>query len=107
MLLSLIGLLAAAFSMLIAALCAAGVIPPNSILGLRSTVTLRSERAWQTAHRHALWPLAVTTAVVAAIWLLYPLGVLGDRAAGVVGLVVLIAGLLWGWSRGVRAAQAQ
>ncbi|PPL15087.1 SdpI family protein [Microterricola pindariensis] len=107
MLLSLIGLLAAAFSVLVAALCAAGAIPPNSILGLRSTVTLRSERAWQAAHRRALGPLVATTAVVAAVWLLYPLGVLGDRAAGVVGLVVLIAGLLWGWSRGVRAVRAE
>lgn len=107
MFLSLIGLLTAVFSVLVAALCSAGVIPPNSLLGLRSPATLRSESAWRTAHRRALGPLAITTAAVAAVWLLYPLGVLSDRAAGVTGLVVLIAGLLWGWSRGVRAVRAQ
>lgn len=91
----LVAVLTAIFALLTVVLCAGGVIPPNRVIGLRATASLRSLSAWRTVHRKALVPLAVTNAAVVGCWLLYPAKVLGSNAVVGLGLAVLVAGLLW------------
>ena len=105
MLLSLVAVLASLFSLLIVSLCAFGVIPPNRVIGVRTNTTLQSRKTWNTVHRRALVPLAVTTVAVAGCWLLYLAGIVESSASSGFGLTVLVAGLLWAWTRGVRGIQ--
>lgn len=102
MLSSLIPVFLSFFSLLVVALCAFGVIPPNRVIGLRTSTTLRSRATWHLAHRRALTPMTVTTVAVAACWLLYPAGIVESSSAAVLGFAVLVAGLLWAWTHGVR-----
>ncbi|WP_104081150.1 SdpI family protein [Cryobacterium sp. Y11] len=105
MLLSLVAVIASLFSLLIVSLCAFGVIPPNRVIGVRTNTTLQSRKTWNTVHRRALVPLAVTTVAVAGCWLLYPAGIVESSASAGFGLTVLVAGLLWAWTRGVHGIQ--
>ena len=102
MFVSLIGVFAALLSLVVVALCAVGVIPPNRIVGLRTNTTLRSQASWRSVHRRAVVPLAVTAAAVIGCWLLYPAGLVNSSSSAALGLCVLVAGLLWGWVRGTR-----
>lgn len=99
---SLLGVFVAIFALLVTLLAAYGAIPPNRIAGLRTNATLRSPSAWRLAHQRAIMPLTITTSVVAASWLLYPVGAAGSRATAALGLAILVAGLLWAWTRGTR-----
>lgn len=71
---SLIGVPGAIFALLVSVPSAYGVIRPNKIIGLRTNATLRSPSAWRRSHQRAIMPLTVTTAAVAASWLLIRLG---------------------------------
>ena len=102
MLLSLVAVFASLFSLLVVALGAFGVIPPNRVIGLRTNTTLRSKPTWRTVHRRALIPMSVTTLAAAGCWLLYPAGLVESSAAVAFGFIVLVAGLLWAWAYGVR-----
>lgn len=99
---SLLGVLGAVFALLVTVLSTYGVIRPNRIIGLRTNATLRSPSAWRRSHRRAIMPISVTTGAVAASWLLYPTGMAGSRETVALGLVILVAGLLWAWTRGTR-----
>ena len=105
MLLSLLAVFASLFSLLIVLLCAFGVIPPNRVIGLRTNATLKSRRTWNTVHRRALGPVTVTTVAVAGCWLLYLAGFIESSASVGLGLTVLVAGLLWAWTHGIRDSQ--
>ena len=99
---SLIAVAASLLSLVVFALCASDVIPPNRLIGIRTNATLRSRPAWRSVHRHALLPMGVTTVVVGGCWLLEPAGIVDAEASAALGFLVLIAGLLWAWAHGVR-----
>ncbi|MFT2816731.1 SdpI family protein [Leifsonia sp. A12D58] len=86
-------------------LCALGAIPPNGVIGLRTNTSLRSRRAWRSIHRRAIAPLVMTTTMVAVCWLLYPAGFVNSQASAGLGLIILVAGILWAWAYSQRSAR--
>jgi hypothetical protein len=89
---------------------ASGRLKRNSWVGIRLPATITSESAWIMAHKTALpyiWGTAGINAILSVTVLL--LGAQANLVTLVLttlGLIVLVAGLLYGSSRGVRAARA-
>lgn len=88
------------------ALCARGVIPRGWAVGIRLPALQQSDAAWRAGHAAALVPYAVF-AVVGALLALSPL-VFPNVAdwAPLLTTVAVVAGLIIGSVRGVRAANS-
>jgi hypothetical protein len=87
-------------------LCAAGVIGPNPLVGIRLPALFASRDSWQEGHRAAALPVwlgAVAASVLGASAVLLP--ALVDWGIPLTGVPVL-AGLVWGTVRASSAANA-
>ena len=91
-------------------MAASGRLKRNAWTGIRLPATVTSDEAWVLAHKTALpyiWVTASVNAVLSLTVLL--LGAPANLVTLVltsVALIVLVAGLLFGSSRGVKAARA-
>ncbi len=96
-------------SVVLVALSARGVIKRNTIAGIRTGLTRRSEAAWENAHRAGLIPITVGAAVSLALAIAT---IVISRDIGVawlllgLAIVTLLAGSIWGVARARRAAAA-
>jgi hypothetical protein len=91
-------------------MAASGRLKRNAWLGIRLPASISTDAAWTVAHQRALpyiWVTAIVNAALCVIVLL--LGAQANLLTLVlitVGLLVLVTGLLYGSSRGIRAARA-
>lgn len=91
-------------------MAASGRLKRNSWAGIRLPAGISSDASWVLAHKTALpyiWVTAIVNAVLSAMVLLTgaPANLL-TLVLTSVGIIVLVAGLIYGSSRGVRAARA-
>ncbi|GAB3611391.1 hypothetical protein GCM10027414_35170 [Humibacter ginsengiterrae] len=84
-------------------LCALGIIPRNSIAGLRLPAMFASDKAWMIGHRAGILP-AVIASIVCIIATVIGLVVPALTASFVIVIVALLGGLIVAAILGSRAA---
>ena len=84
--------------LVVARAAAAGALPPNGAVGIRTRNTRRCEAAWQAGHRAAAAPLLLTAVVGLAAAVLTPVAVAVVSATAGWWLAigaVLVTSVLW------------
>ncbi|GAB3808954.1 hypothetical protein GCM10028798_35920 [Humibacter antri] len=84
-------------------LCAVGVIPRNSIAGLRLPAMFASDEAWMRGHRAGIAP-AVIASIVCIVVTVIGLAVPAFTGGTIIVIVALLAGLVIAAVLGSRAA---
>jgi uncharacterized membrane protein len=81
--------------LIVTAVCAAGWVKPNPLVGIRIPATRQSAGAWRAGHRAALTPAMVGTVAVAIASVLSITSSQSDSVWRVVAIASFVAELIW------------